>query len=259
MEGLNHPFPERLAATTPTDMPDDGLVLLKGGTFTMGCTAEQQDCADDEKPAHTVTLPDFYIGRYEVTQKQWRETMGRNPAHFNGCDQCPVEQVSWDDVQAFLKKFNAQHPGRHYRLPTEAEWEYAARSGGKAALFGNGKNIADPKDLNFNASPACRREYSIAGVYRQKTLPVGTLNSPNARGLHDLSGNVYEWCSDWYGADYYKHTPAANPAGPTSGTFRVLRGGSWNYYPQYCRVADRGFYPPDARYPFVGFRLARTR
>ena len=244
------------SSVTPVVMPDDGLVLIKGGTFNMGCTSEQQDCADDEKPAHAVTVPDFYIGRYEVTQKQWREVMVSNPSRFNGCDQCPVEQVSWNDVQAFLKKLNAQRPGRHYRLPTEAEWEYAARSG-KAALFGNGKNTADPKDLNFNASVSCKKPYSLVGEYRQRTLPVGALNSPNARGLYDMSGNVYEWCADWYGADYYKSSPAANPLGPSKGQFRVLRGGSWNYYPQYCRVADRGFYPPDAKYPFVGFRLAR--
>lgn len=241
-----------------TAMPDDGLVLIKGGAFTMGCTSEQQDCDDDEKPAHTVTVSDFYIGRYEVTQKLWQEVMGSNPSFFHHCDQCPVEQVSWNDVQLFLKKYNALHPDRHYRLPTEAEWEYAARNG-KAVLFANGKNTADPKDLNFNSSAYAKKPYSIAGDYRQQTLPVGTLNSPNARGLHDMSGNVYEWCADWYDPAYYRKSPALNPAGPRAGDKRILRGGSWNYPPQYCRVADRGFYAPDARYHFVGFRLARSK
>ena len=133
------------------------LVLVRGGTFQMGCTDEQQDCGSDEKPAHTVTLPDFYIGRYEVTQKLWREVMGSDPPNlaFKGCDECPVERVSWNEVQEFLQKLNARSPGRNYRLPTEAEWEYAARGGGKAVLFGNGKNTADPKEIKIGRA-SCR-------------------------------------------------------------------------------------------------------
>jgi formylglycine-generating enzyme required for sulfatase activity len=240
------------------EMPDDGLVLVTGGTFKMGCTSEQKDCGDDEKPTHQVTLSDFYIGKYEVTQKLWTEIMGENPSYFKNGDNYPVEQVSWDDIQTFLSKLNTKYPNRNYRLPTEAEWEYAARGGGKEVVFGNGKNTLDPKEANFNASAANKTSYSLAGEYRQKTTPVGSF-IPNAIGLYDMSGNVWEWCSDWYGSDYYKNSPATNPQGPTSGSFRVFRGGSWSDYPQYCRVAFRSGYSPDYRYNSIGFRLARTK
>jgi formylglycine-generating enzyme required for sulfatase activity len=235
---------------------DDGLVLVRGGTFQMGCTSEQQDCGSDEKPVHSVTLSDFYIGKYEVTQALWREVMGTNPSSFKDCDQCPVEQVSWEDVQAFLQKLNAKYPTRNYRLPTEAEWEYAAREGGKAVLFGNGKNILDPAQANFDASKDYKKPYSVAGTYRVKTTPVGTF-APNALGLYDMAGNVYEWCSDWY--DDYPNTAQTNPTGSTTGTIRVLRGGSWGDDPQICRVAYRGNYTPSNRFVIIGFRLARTR
>lgn len=237
------------------DIPDDGLVLIKGGTFTMGCTSEQQDCGEDEKPAHTVILNDFYIGRYEVTQKLWKQVMGYNPSNFTNCDDCPVEEVSWDNVQEFLKKLN-QQTGRQYRLPTEAEWEYAARGGGKAVLFGNGKNTADPKEINFNGSAPYKTSYSLTGDYRQKTIPVGSLNSPNALGLHDMSGNVWEWCSDWYGT--YPSESQTNPTGPSSGSYRVVRGGSWGNSPKSCRVASRGSNAPGNRNSVTGFRLARA-
>ncbi|NUO02952.1 MAG: formylglycine-generating enzyme family protein, partial [Saprospiraceae bacterium] len=157
------------------------------------------------------------------------------------------------------KKINAKLPSgqKPYRLPTEAEWEYAARGGGKAVLFGNGKNIIDPKEINFNGSADYKKSYSVAGEYRQKTVPVGSLNSPNALGLHDMSGNVWEWCSDWYGA--YPAGSQTNPTGPASGSYRVFRGGSWYVYPRYCRVAYRFGGTPDYRYSSVGFRLARTK
>ncbi|MEO6038768.1 MAG: SUMF1/EgtB/PvdO family nonheme iron enzyme, partial [Saprospiraceae bacterium] len=249
---------EAQGKTKAPDMPDDGLVLVRGGTFMMGCTSEQQDCSDSEKPAHIVTLNDFYIGRYEVNQKLWKQVMGTNPSKFTNCDDCPVEQVSWEDVQGFLQKLNAQSPGHTYRLPTEAEWEYAARGGGKAVLFGNGKNTSDPSEINFDASAGDRKPYSVAGNYRHKTVPVGSLNSPNALGLHDMSGNVLEWCSDWYDANYYKNSPSSNPIGPSSGSLRVRRSGSWLNFPQDCRVACRNRLSPGIRYYTVGFRLART-
>lgn len=239
-----------------TTIPSDGLVFIKGGTYTMGCTSEQQDCDTDEKPTHTVTVSDFYLGQFEVTQKLWQEVMGNNPSRFNTCPECPVEQVSWDDVQDFLKKLNARNPGKNYRLPTEAEWEYAAREGGKAVLFGNGKNVIDPAEINFNASAASKKDYSVVGEYRKKTVPVGSLRSPNALGLHDMSGNVWEWCSDWKGS--YTAENQKDPTGPGTGSSRVCRGGSWFNYPQYCRVADRYSYPPGNRNAHLGFRLART-
>ncbi|MEY3249693.1 MAG: hypothetical protein RL742_1736, partial [Bacteroidota bacterium] len=233
--------------TKAVNVPDDGLVFVKGGTFTMGCTSEQKDCGSDESPAHTVTLNDFYIGRYEVTQRLWKQVMGDNPSYFKNCDDCPVEQVSWDDVQKFIAALNGQ-TGLQYRLPTEAEWEYAARGGDRQVLFGNGKNTIDPAEINFDASSSYKKPYSVSGTYRQKTVPVGSLNSPNALGLHDMSGNVWEWCSDWYGADYYKNSPASNPKGPSSGSSRVLRGGSCYNYPQSCRVAYRFNFAPGNRY-----------
>jgi formylglycine-generating enzyme required for sulfatase activity len=236
---------------------DDGMVLVPGGTFTMGCTAEQKDCGSDESPAHQVTLGDFYIGRYEVTQKLWAQVMGGNPSSFKNCDDCPVENVSWEDVQVFIGKLNQLYPGRNYRLPTEAEWEYAARGRGQNVLFGNGKNIADPNEMNFDASASYKKPYSVAGTYRQKTVPVGSLNAPNALGLYDMSGNVWEWCSDWYGS--YSSTAQTNPRGPSTGSVCVMRGGSWGGDPQYCRVAFRNDVAPDGRYDDVGFRLARTK
>ncbi len=242
----------------PADKMD--LVLVPGGTFNMGCTSEQQDCGDDEKPGHSVTVNDFYIGQYEVTQQQWRAVMGSNPPElvFKGCDMCPVERVSWDEVQDFIAKLN-QQTGQQYRLPTEAEWEYAARGGGKAVLFGNGKNVIDPKEINFNARTDSKKSYSVVGEYRAKTIPVGSLHSPNALGLHDMSGNVWEWCGDWYAADYYENSPSSNPVGPTSGSYRVLRGGSLNDVPQGCRAALRSGLAPGVRSGNVGFRLARTK
>jgi formylglycine-generating enzyme len=246
---------EAKEAIKALERPDDGLVFIKGGTFTMGCTNEQKDCSGDETPIHSVTLSDFYLGQHEVTQKLWQDIMGTNPSGFKNCDQCPVEEVSWDEVQDFLKKLNAKYPERNYRLPTEAEWEYAAREGGRAVLFGNGKNVLDSKDANFNASNAYKKAYSIGGTYRQKTTPVGSF-APNALGLYDMAGNVWEWCSDWYGA--YAAGSQTNPTGPSSGSYRVLRGGSWYLDAQNCRVSYRPSYAPKNRNLNIGFRLASS-
>ncbi len=235
---------------------DDGLVLVRGGAFTMGCTSEQQDCYDSDKPAHSVTLSDFYIGRHEVTQKLWTQVMGSiNPSYFKG-DDLPVENVSWEDVQDFLKKLNAKLPAgqKPYRLPTEAEWEYAARQGGQAVLFGNGKNIADPVEINFDGDYDVK-SYSIKGIDRQKTTPVGSF-APNSLGLYDMSGNVWEWCNDWYGD--YTSGSQTNPQGPGSGVSRVIRGGYWGSFPRDCRVAYRGHGTPADRGSDLGFRLARS-
>jgi formylglycine-generating enzyme required for sulfatase activity len=250
------PSGETTPATEITDPAELFMVLVKGGTFQMGCTSEQEDCDEDrEKPVHSVTLNDYYIGKYEVTQKHWRDIMGTEPSYFKNCDHCPVEQVSWEDVQVFLKKLNAKYPGFNYRLPTEAEWEYAARERGKAVLFGNGKNILDPKEANFNASAEYKKPYTVAGEYRGKTTPVGAF-PPNALGLYDMAGNVWEWCSDWY--DTYPSNAQTNPTGPSSGSYRVLRGGSWGNDPRYARVAYRSFGWPVWR-SHTGFRLARTK
>ncbi len=232
---------EQEAPTTPKPPPDlPEMVFVPGGSFQMG----SDDGEDDEKPVHTVQLDDFYIGKYEVTQKQWREVMGENPSKFQGCDDCPVENVSWNDVQEFIQKLNAQ-TGQNYRLPTEAEWEYAARGGQKT----QGYQYAGSNNID---EVAWYRENSDS-----KTHPVGQ-KRPNELGLYDMSGNVYEWCSDWYGSDYYASSPEFNPPGPASGSYRVHRGGSWYDYSVYCRVAYRRTHPPEDRYNYLGLRLSRT-
>ena len=210
----------------------------------MGCTSEQKDCADDEKPTHEVTLSDFYIGKYEVTQKFWQEIMGSNPSKASkDCDDCPVEYVSWNDLQGFLTKLNAQKPGRNYCLPTEAEWEYAARGGSQS----KGYLYAGSNDIGMVAW--------YSGNSGSKTQPVGKRKA-NELGLYDMSGNVCEWCSDRKGA--YSAESQTNPTSPGSGSDRVFRGGSWYFIPQYCRVAFRGYNPPGSRGDLLGFRLARS-
>jgi|GEM_PF-6840883 len=235
------------------------MVLISGGTFQMGDTRNEGD--SDEKPVHTVTVSSFYMGQYEATQRQWQNVMGSNPANFKGCDDCPVEQVSHDDIQVFLSKLNSQRPANTpaFRLPTEAEWEYAAGGGAIASRnrFGNGKDVANPAEINYNGSDYTGRPtYSVAGVYRNKTTQVGSF-APNALGLYDMSGNVYEWCSDWYGS--YSSAAQVNPTGPNSGLYRVLRSGSWYGTPPYCRSALRGSFPPAFRNDGgIGFRIVSS-
>ncbi|HEX9933773.1 MAG TPA: SUMF1/EgtB/PvdO family nonheme iron enzyme, partial [bacterium] len=143
-----------------------------------------------------------------------------------------------------------------YRLPTEAEWEYAAREGGRNVRFGNGKDIADPSEINFDARADFKRLYSVVGVYRHKTTPVASF-PPNSLGLYDMSGNVWEWCSDWYDANYYSSSPDTNPRGPNSGSERVLRGGSWSCGPGDVQCSDRGRYDPGTWDVNHGFRVAK--
>ncbi|MEM6269287.1 MAG: SUMF1/EgtB/PvdO family nonheme iron enzyme [Bacteroidota bacterium] len=223
------------------------MVTVYGGQFTMGCTEEQgDDCFDSEKrlnPLHTNT---FQINKYEVTQEEWRAVMGSDPKElsFSGCDKCPVERVSWNDVQEFIKKLNAK-TGKHYRLPSEAEWEYAARGGQKS------------KDHKYAGS----RDLGSVGWYSSnsgsKTHPVGTLGD-NELGLHDMSGNVWEWCQDhWHSS--YAGAPADGTAWEDAdGVYRVLRGGSWNGRARLCRVAGRNLMRPINRHGNVGFRLAHS-
>jgi formylglycine-generating enzyme required for sulfatase activity len=218
------------------------LVIVKGGEFTMGCTAEQgRECLDNEKPARKATLGDFYIGKYEVTQKQWVEVMGSNPSHFKG-DDLPVESVSWMEVQEFISKLR-QITGRRYRLPTEAEWEYAARGGQSTKNFMySGGNHADETAWYIGNSG-------------EKTHAVGT-KDPNELGIYDMSGNVWEWVADWYGK--YSAAAQENPSGPSAGANRVFRGGGWSGEAWYCRVSGRFNYTPIIRYHSLGFRLALT-
>ena len=214
------------------------MVFVNGGTFQMGSTEGESD----EQPLHTVRVDDFYIGKYLVTQALWRAVMSENLNSFAGCDNCPVVRVSWEDVQAFIQKLN-EMKGKRFRLPTEAEWEYAARGGNKSLGF---------KYAGSNNIDEVAWYWSNSG---SKTHPVGQ-KKPNELGLYDMSGNVWEWCNDWYDPDYYKNSPGNNPKGPSSGSYRVLRGGSWNIIPQFCRVANRLRYYPSNRNSGFGFRLA---
>jgi formylglycine-generating enzyme required for sulfatase activity len=216
------------------------MVAVEGGTFTMGCTSEQgNDCYNDEKPAHSVTLSDFYIGKYEVTQAQWKAVMGSNPSHFKG-DNLPVETVSWNDVQDFIRELNAL-TGKTYRLPMEAEWEYAARGG------------AQRQGYKYSGSDTVGDVAWYSGNSGNTTHPVGQKSS-NELGLHDMSGNVYEWCNDWWGA--YSSSSQTNLPEPSSGSYRVVRGGSWCGNAQCARVPFRDLSTPGIRGAFLGFRLA---
>ena len=226
------------------DTDDYGMtfVSVPGGTFEMGCSEGDGDCFADEYPRHTVTLSPFRISTCEVTQGQWEAVMGRNPSRYYRCgSDCPVETVSWNAVQVFINRLN-RRTGRGYRLCTEAEWEYAARAGA-ATRYPCGD---DARCLDESAWYDNQGNYSPA--------PVG-LKEPNAWGLYDMCGNVWEWVADRYADDYYGQSPAIDPQGPERGPYRVFRGGGWYVSPGYCRVSCRRFYLPDAVYNSVGFRL----
>jgi len=229
-----------------------GFALVKGGCFEMGDTFGEGD--SDEKPVHKVCVDDFYLGTHEVTQGEWQKVMGNNPSNFKNGDTYPVEQVSWNDVQDFIKRLNQQTDGK-YRLPTEAEWEFACREGGKKIRFGNGKDVIDPDEANFDGSSEYKQPYSRSGQYRKKTTPVGSF-APNSLGLFDMSGNVWEWTADWYGN--YSGSSQNNPKGANSGSLRVKRGGSWLATPWALRCADRYRLKPGNRGNYLGFRLLRT-
>ncbi|MEI6143930.1 MAG: SUMF1/EgtB/PvdO family nonheme iron enzyme, partial [Mariniphaga sp.] len=234
------------AVNAPTnDSAFPQMVLVKGGEFMMG----DDNGSDNEKPAHKVVVSDFYIGKYEVTQKEWTDIMGTNPSSFKGCDNCPVEQVSWLDIQEFLKKLN-QRTGKTYRLPTEAEWEFACRAG-TTNPFNTGNNLTTSQ-ANYNGNYPYNN--NPKGIYREKTMPVGSF-APNALGLCDMHGNVWEWCSDLYDEYYYAKPLNDNHKESFAGYRRVIRGGAWNSYAQDCRAANRDNTSPGNPYYAVGFRL----
>lgn len=240
------------------------MVFVEGGTFWMGSAEDDPDAGDYEKPAHRVTIQDFFMGKYPVTQKQWREVMGSDPRELynKGCDECPVEGVSWDDVQEFLKKLNAL-TGKTYRLPSEAEWEYAARGGKHSLSFGEGRGGVGYLYSGSNSLDEVGwydDNYKQGNTFgsQKTTRPVGT-KKPNELGLYDMSGNVWEWCADDLHSDY-NGAPTDGRAWVDSprGSIRVFRGGSWPYDAQYCRVSYRFYGTPECRYYYLGFRLARS-
>jgi len=226
------------------------MVRIPAGEFLMGSAGGEAD----EAPVHRVRISrDFEIGKFEITQAQWETvmldphakagavrttpegaTVGSNPSHFRGAS-LPVESVSWDDIQAFLARLNARDRDHAYRLPTEAEWEYSCKD-----------------DAGSLAARAWYKDNS-----GDRTQPVGG-KQPNPRGLYDTLGNVAEWVQDWYGHDYYAESPAADPQGPRSGSYRVFRGGCWLDPAKYCRATARNFEFPVSRLYNVGFRVVRT-
>ena len=215
------------------------MVRVEAGTFTMGATPEMENPINNEKPAHQVTLTnDYYIGKYEVTQALWQAVMGNNPSYFKG-DNLPVENVSWDDCQKFISKLNSI-TGKNFRLPTEAEWEYAARGGKKSRgyQYSGSNNISDVAWYDDNS-----------GI---KTHAVGSKQS-NELGIYDMTGNVWEWCHDWYGK--YSSSSQTNPTGATSGSYRVSRGDSWLGTARECRSSCRMYCAPVGRHDFLGLRL----
>ena len=220
------------------------MVHARGGTFRMGCTGEQRHCFTDEKPVHQVQVNDFEIGKYEVTQELWEAVMGKNPSGFKNCAQCPVERVSWNDVQTFLKKLNAL-TGEQYRLPTEAEWEYAARGGRKS----KGYQYAGSQTLDVVAW-----YFDNSG---DKTHPVGQ-KQPNELGVYDMSGNVWEWVEDCWNKGYAgaPNDGSAWQSGDCS--VRGLRGGSWFIGPEHLQSGHRDVGDVGNQVDYVGFRLART-
>ena len=217
------------------------MVKVEGGKFTMGATAEQDyDAYNSERPAHKVTLSDYYIGETQVTQALWKAVMGDNPSYFKGDDNLPVENVSWEDiVERFIPALNRK-TGRTFRLPTEAEWEYAARGGNKS------------KGYKYSGSDNKDEVAWYDGNSGDKTHPVRGKKA-NELGLYDMSGNVWEWCHDWYGD--YSSGAQTDPKGPDKGSIRVLRGGSWNNNARRCRVSNRNNGSPGNSNFYIGFRL----
>lgn len=218
------------------------MIAVKGGTFTMGATSEQGSDADGDKtPTHSVTLSDYYIGETEVTQALWEAVMGSNPSKWKGSN-LPVERVNWEDCQEFISRLNSL-TGENFSLPTEAEWEYAARGGNKSQGY------------KYSGSNDIDRVAWYEDNSGDKNHPVKQKQA-NELGIYDMTGNVYEWCSDWF--DDYSSSSQTNPSGPSTGDFRVVRGGSWGYTTRLCRVSARFCIYPWYRNKVFGLRLAMS-
>ena len=217
------------------------MIYVEGGSFMMGAADDDSEAWDDEKPCHKVTLDGYYMAETQVTQALWEAVMGINPSFFKGINR-PVERVSWYDCQMFLKKLNAL-TGMQFLLPTEAQWEYAAR-GGKCS---KGYKYAGSNDLG-----------SVAWYYGNSNGETHDVKQkqPNELGLYDMTGNVWEWCNDWFCNSYYANSLEHNPQGPGSGYSRVLRGVSWDNVARDCRLSYRGYFDPVSTRDYCGLRLA---
>ena len=218
------------------------MILVAGGTYTMGATQEQASFAsDDEYPAHQVTIESFYICKYEVTQEEWEAVMGNNPSLVKG-GKLPVENVSWEDCQRFIKRLNTLTNGI-FRLPTEAEWEFAARGGN----YSRGYKYSGSNNID---EVAWYKENSDMTIHE-----VGT-KLCNEIGIYDMSGNVWEWCQDWYKSNYYKYSPNNNPSGPNTASARIFRGGSYKNFQTDCRLSNRNGFGQRGKDDNYGLRLA---
>jgi formylglycine-generating enzyme required for sulfatase activity len=241
--------PDPKLGDTVTNSVGMKLVYIPPGEFIMGSPENEQHRRNNEKQHRVILTKGFWMGATEVTQRQWKTVMGNNPSKFDGPD-LPVERVSWNDAVEFGKKLSRKE-GKRYRLPTEAEWEYACRAA-TTTPFNTGKTIStDQANYNGKHTYDSGRE----GVFRKNTTPVAAF-SPNAWALFDTHGNVYEWCADWYAKDCPTDA-VTDPTGPGTGTSRVSRGGSWNARPRICRSAFRYGVLPDGLFDFIGFRVCR--
>jgi len=258
------PRPPQEASAVTYSTNDLGMefVMVPSGEFQMGCSegAKPNECSKDEKPRHRVQITKaFEIGKTEVTQKQWQAVMGSTPSASKG-ENLPVEKVTFENVQEFLNKLNARNDGFLYRLPTEAEWEYAARAGTTDQYAGSLHDMAWYNDGQAAArgSGAFQNENSPGGLLLPEPHPVAT-KMPNAWGIYDMRGNVAEWVQDFYDPNYYSNSPAADPKGPASGDGHVVRGGSFRVYPWLTRVSLRTVFPEAYEFYDLGFRVAREK
>ena len=266
---------EMTTAPSPPATLSAGMVLVRGGSFEMGDL--HGEGAGNARPVHNVTISSFFMARHDVTFDDFDVFCAATGSEMLsdmgwGRGRMPVINVTWFEAASYCNWLSTREGlnpcyaisgrdvtcdfgGSGYRLPTEAEWEYAAREGGRKVRFGNGKEIADPAEINFNAQ--IPTPFSVTGSYRARSTPVDNFE-PNALGLFDMAGNVWQWCWDWYDAAYYARSAVADPRGPASGAERVLRGGAWHNPADKSRAMCRGYYDPSIRYADFGFRIVRS-
>ena len=234
----------------------ENMVKVNGGTFLMGAIDTDDDAWNNERPQHSVTVSDFYICKHEVTQALWQAVMGSTPTYDGGWsdkygkgDTYPAYYISWEDCDTFLIKLNAL-TGLDFRMPTEAEWEYAARGGNRSLGYTYaGSNTVD------SVAWYSVNSYDLGSSHADYGTHIVMQKLPNELGLYDMSGNVFEWCSDWYDENYYAASPVSNPQGPVIGSHRVIRGGSWTYYYRNSRISFRDFDMPGVKKNYIGLRL----